>query len=130
MPVVRPWLSLIVLTVVFACAFAPVTAQAAAKDEEKEEKDDDDARQWFVAERREAALQTDKHQQDGSLLPMSPNGHQHCCRQQQEPISFCGHIAKEQYQADVKEADNWMGKSLETMKIKAARKAANPNAKQ
>jgi tetratricopeptide (TPR) repeat protein len=36
---------------------------------------------------------------------------------------------KEQYQADIKEADNWMGKSLETMKVKAARKAANPNAK-
>jgi tetratricopeptide (TPR) repeat protein len=36
---------------------------------------------------------------------------------------------KEQYQADIKEADNWLGKSLETMKIKAARKAANPSAK-
>jgi len=37
---------------------------------------------------------------------------------------------KEQYQADIKEADDWLGKSLQTMKTKAARKAANPNAKQ
>jgi tetratricopeptide (TPR) repeat protein len=36
---------------------------------------------------------------------------------------------KEQYQADVKEADQWVQKSLETTKIKAERKAANPNAK-
>ena len=36
---------------------------------------------------------------------------------------------KDQYQADSKEADNWMQKSLETTKIKADRKAANPNAK-
>jgi len=36
---------------------------------------------------------------------------------------------KEQYQADIKEADNWVQKSLETTKIKAERKAANPNAK-
>ena len=36
---------------------------------------------------------------------------------------------KEQYQADVKEADDWVQKSLETTKIKAERKAANPNAK-
>jgi tetratricopeptide (TPR) repeat protein len=36
---------------------------------------------------------------------------------------------KEQYQADVKEADNWVQKSLETTKIKAERKAKNPNAK-
>jgi tetratricopeptide (TPR) repeat protein len=37
---------------------------------------------------------------------------------------------KDQYQADSKEADNWVQKALETQKIKAARKAANPNAKQ
>jgi tetratricopeptide (TPR) repeat protein len=36
----------------------------------------------------------------------------------------------EQYKADIKEADDWVQKSLETTKIKAARKAANPNAKQ
>ncbi len=36
---------------------------------------------------------------------------------------------KEQYQADSKEADNWIEKSLETTKIKAERKAANPSAK-
>jgi tetratricopeptide (TPR) repeat protein len=36
---------------------------------------------------------------------------------------------KEQYQADIKEADSWVEKSLETTKMKAARKAANPNAK-
>ena len=36
---------------------------------------------------------------------------------------------KATYEADVKEADMWVQKSLETMKIKAARKAANPNAK-
>jgi len=36
---------------------------------------------------------------------------------------------KEQYQADVKEADDWVQKTLETTKIKAERKAANPNAK-
>jgi tetratricopeptide (TPR) repeat protein len=36
---------------------------------------------------------------------------------------------KEEYQADVKEADDWVQKSLETTKIKAERKAANPNAK-
>jgi len=37
--------------------------------------------------------------------------------------------SKEQYQADAKEADSWVQKSLETTKIKAERKAANPNAK-
>jgi tetratricopeptide (TPR) repeat protein len=36
---------------------------------------------------------------------------------------------KEQYQADVKEADDWVQKTLETTKIKAERKAANPSAK-
>jgi len=36
---------------------------------------------------------------------------------------------KEEYEAAVKEADNWVQKSLETTKIKAERKAANPNAK-
>ena len=30
---------------------------------------------------------------------------------------------KEEYQADVKEADVWMNKALETTKIKAAKKA-------
>src|ERR1700753_3416138 len=34
---------------------------------------------------------------------MSPNGHQRCCRKQQEPISLCGHIAKEEYQAGDRE---------------------------
>jgi tetratricopeptide (TPR) repeat protein len=37
---------------------------------------------------------------------------------------------KEQYQSDVKEADNWVQKALDTQKAKAARKAANPNAKE
>jgi tetratricopeptide (TPR) repeat protein len=37
---------------------------------------------------------------------------------------------KEQYQADSKEADNWMQKALDTQKLKAQRKAANPNAKE
>jgi tetratricopeptide (TPR) repeat protein len=37
---------------------------------------------------------------------------------------------KEQYEADIKEANDWVDKNLQTMKIKAARKAANPNAKQ
>jgi len=36
---------------------------------------------------------------------------------------------KEQYQADAKEADEWLNKGLQTMKMKAERKAANPNAK-
>jgi tetratricopeptide (TPR) repeat protein len=36
---------------------------------------------------------------------------------------------KEEYLADSKEADEWVQKSLETTKIKAERKAANPNAK-
>jgi len=36
---------------------------------------------------------------------------------------------KEQYEADIKEANDWVEKNLQTMKIKAARKAANPNAK-
>jgi tetratricopeptide (TPR) repeat protein len=36
---------------------------------------------------------------------------------------------KEEYQKDWKEADDWVQKSLETTKIKADRKAANPNAK-
>jgi tetratricopeptide (TPR) repeat protein len=36
---------------------------------------------------------------------------------------------KEEYQADYKEADDWVQKSLEMTKIKAERKAANPNAK-
>jgi tetratricopeptide (TPR) repeat protein len=36
---------------------------------------------------------------------------------------------KEECQGDVKQADDWMQKSLETTKIKAERKAANPNAK-
>src|SRR5581483_7923658 len=36
---------------------------------------------------------------------------------------------KEQYQADSKEADNWMQKALDTQKLKAQRKAANPSAK-
>jgi tetratricopeptide (TPR) repeat protein len=36
---------------------------------------------------------------------------------------------KEQYQADAKEADEWLNKGLQTMKVKAERKAANPNAK-
>jgi tetratricopeptide (TPR) repeat protein len=36
---------------------------------------------------------------------------------------------KEEYQEAVKEADAWVQKSLETTKIKAERKAANPNAK-
>ena len=34
-----------------------------------------------------------------------------------------------EFEADVKEADEWVQKSLETTKIKAERKAANPNAK-
>jgi len=37
---------------------------------------------------------------------------------------------KEQYQADSKEADNWMQKALDTQKLKAQRKAANPGAKE
>jgi tetratricopeptide (TPR) repeat protein len=37
---------------------------------------------------------------------------------------------KDQFMADSKEADKWMEKGLETTKIKAARKAANPNAKE
>jgi tetratricopeptide (TPR) repeat protein len=37
---------------------------------------------------------------------------------------------KEQYVAFVKEPNDWVDKNLQTMKIKAARKAANPNAKQ
>jgi len=37
---------------------------------------------------------------------------------------------KEQCEADVKEANDWVDKNLQTMKIKAARKAANPSAKQ
>jgi tetratricopeptide (TPR) repeat protein len=37
---------------------------------------------------------------------------------------------KEQCQTDTKDADNWMQKALETQKTKAARKAANPNAKE
>ena len=36
---------------------------------------------------------------------------------------------RDQYEADVKEADKWVQKNLETVKIKAERKAANPNAK-
>lgn len=36
---------------------------------------------------------------------------------------------REQYDADAKEADRWVQKNLETVKIKAERKAANPNAK-
>jgi tetratricopeptide (TPR) repeat protein len=36
---------------------------------------------------------------------------------------------KQEYLADSKEADEWVQKSLETTKIKAERKAANPNAK-
>jgi len=36
---------------------------------------------------------------------------------------------KEQASADTKEADNWVEKALETQKIKAKRKAENPNAK-
>jgi tetratricopeptide (TPR) repeat protein len=35
---------------------------------------------------------------------------------------------KDQYQADVKEADTWVEKSLQTTKLKAQRKAENPNA--
>ena len=38
--------------------------------------------------------------------------------------------SKEQYQADSKEADNWMQKALDTQKLKAQRKAANPTAKE
>lgn len=38
--------------------------------------------------------------------------------------------SKEQYQSDIKEADSWVQKNLDTMKMKAARKAANPNAKE
>jgi tetratricopeptide (TPR) repeat protein len=37
--------------------------------------------------------------------------------------------SKEQALADQKEADNWVEKALEAQKIKAAKKAANPNAK-
>jgi tetratricopeptide (TPR) repeat protein len=37
--------------------------------------------------------------------------------------------SKEQAQADVKEADNWVEKALATQKANAAKKAANPNAK-
>ena len=36
---------------------------------------------------------------------------------------------REQYLADWKEADTWVQKNLETVKLKAERKAANPNAK-
>jgi Tfp pilus assembly protein PilF len=36
---------------------------------------------------------------------------------------------KDQYEADVKEANDWMGKGLETMKKKAEKKAADPNVK-
>ena len=36
---------------------------------------------------------------------------------------------KEEFVKDSKEADDWVQKSLETTKIKADRKAANPNAK-
>jgi tetratricopeptide (TPR) repeat protein len=36
---------------------------------------------------------------------------------------------KEQAQADIKEADTWVEKALQTQKEKAAKKAANPNAK-
>ena len=36
---------------------------------------------------------------------------------------------KEQAAADVKEADSWVEKALATQKIKAQRKAENPNAK-
>jgi len=36
---------------------------------------------------------------------------------------------REEYDAAIKEADQWVQKSLETTKIKAERKAANPNAK-
>jgi tetratricopeptide (TPR) repeat protein len=38
--------------------------------------------------------------------------------------------SKEQYQADSKEADNWMQKALDTQKLKAQRKAANPATKE
>jgi len=37
--------------------------------------------------------------------------------------------SKDQATADVKEADRWVEKALETQKIKAQRKAENPNAK-
>ena len=37
---------------------------------------------------------------------------------------------KEQYMADSKEADNWMQKALDTQKLKAQRKSANPTAKE
>jgi tetratricopeptide (TPR) repeat protein len=37
--------------------------------------------------------------------------------------------SKEQASADTKEADNWMTKALETQKLVAAKKAANPGAK-
>jgi len=37
---------------------------------------------------------------------------------------------KEQYMADSKEADNWMQKDLDTQKLKAQRKSANPTAKE
>lgn len=36
---------------------------------------------------------------------------------------------KEEYQEATKEADKWVEKNMQTMKIKAERKAANPNAK-
>jgi hypothetical protein len=36
---------------------------------------------------------------------------------------------KEEWLADSKEADSWVQKTLETTKIKAERKAANPSAK-
>jgi tetratricopeptide (TPR) repeat protein len=36
---------------------------------------------------------------------------------------------KEQAAADLKEADDWVGKALEAQKVKAKKKAANPNAK-
>ena len=36
---------------------------------------------------------------------------------------------KEQYEADIKEANAWVDKNLQTMKMKAEKKAANPNAK-
>lgn len=36
---------------------------------------------------------------------------------------------KEAYEGDRKEADSWVDKALQTTKIKAERKAANPNSK-
>jgi len=37
--------------------------------------------------------------------------------------------AKDEYQAAIKESDSWVEKNMQTMKIKAERKAANPQAK-